>query len=63
MKVIRKDSNSISKQGVDGNKGFITSIKEETNVKSIYIVEKKMSRFLEQGFYSKFKTIRRPFSN
>jgi hypothetical protein len=39
------------------------SIKEETNIKGRYIVEKKMSRIIEQGVYSKFKTLRRPFSN
>jgi hypothetical protein len=61
--VVREDSKSKSKQGVDGNKSFITSTKEETNAKGRYIVEKKISRFIEQGFYSNFKTLSRPFSN
>jgi hypothetical protein len=39
------------------------SIKEETNIKGRYKVEKKMSRIIEQRFYGKFKTLRRPFSN
>ena len=47
----------------DENKDFKISIKEEINIKDRYIVEKKISRFIEQGFYSNFKTLRRPISN
>ena len=47
----------------DENKDFRINIKVEMNNKGKDIVEKKISRFIEQGFYSNFKTLRRPISN
>ena len=46
-KGIREDSKSISKQGIDGNKGFKTSIKDGMNIKDMNIVERKISRSIE----------------
>ena len=47
----------------DENKDFKISTKVEMNNKGRDIVEKKISRFIEQGFYSNFKTLRRPISS
>ena len=63
-KVMRDSSKSISNQGgEDKNKDFKISTKEEINIKNRYIVERKITRFIEQGFYSNFKTLRWPISN
>ena len=62
-KVVRNSSKDIKSRGEDMNKVFKISTKVEMNNKGRNIVEKKISRFIEQGFYSNFKTLRRPISN
>ena len=46
----------------DENKDFRINIKVEMNNKGKDIVEKKISRSIEQGFYSNFKFLRWPIS-
>ena len=58
-KVMRNSSKSISNQGVKmRTKSSKISNKVEMNSKGRDIVEKKISRSIEQGFYSNFKSLR-----
>ena len=63
-KVMRNSSKSISNQGVKMRiKSSKISSKVEMNNKGRDIVEKKISRSIEQGFYSNFKSLRWSISN
>ena len=58
-KVVRDSSKSISNQrSRDENKDFKISTKEEMNSKGRDIVEKKISRFIEQGFLQQLLNLR-----
>jgi len=62
--MIREGSKSIPNQEVKmRTRTFKISNKVERNSKGKDIVYRKISRFIEQGFYINFKTIRWPISN